>query len=216
MSRKESTFFNMIFSLSTICFVSAIVLAVTYSLASGKIEEGRLLHKVQALKVVLPAFDNNPVAEKVMIKSDMGELPVYPAKKNGQVVGVAVETLTEKGYSGIIDLMVGFKMDGSIYNIQVLQHKETPGLGSKIEPAQSSFLGQFKGKTPFTKNRANVDSTTAATPYQKKTWTPFTLKVKKDGGDVDAITAATISSRAVCDAVQRANDVFKAWQGKGS
>jgi electron transport complex protein RnfG len=86
--------------------------------------------------------------------------------------------------------MVGFKPDGTIHNISVLDHAETPGLGSKIEKSSSSWSEQFNGKNP----------------------TDFQLQVRKDGGDVDAITAATISSRAYCDAVQKA---YKAFQKGG-
>ena len=83
--------------------------------------------------------------------------------------------------------MVGLLPDGSINNISVLEHKETPGLGDKMQKSKSTWSDQFNGKNP-----AN-----------------YKLKVTKDGGDVDAITAATISSRAYCDAVQRAYDTFK-------
>ncbi len=87
--------------------------------------------------------------------------------------------------------MAGFLPDGSIYDISVLEHKETPGLGDKMQASKSDWAQQFKGKNP-----AN-----------------FSLKVKKDGGDVDAITAATISSRAYVDAVQRAYETYL--QNKG-
>jgi electron transport complex protein RnfG len=83
--------------------------------------------------------------------------------------------------------MVGFLADGSINAIEVVAHKETPGLGDKMESNKSDFCVQFKGKNPET----------------------FKLIVKKDGGDVDAITASTISSRAYCEAVQRAYNALK-------
>jgi electron transport complex protein RnfG len=107
-------------------------------------------------------------------------LEIYPAKKGGELVGYAVNTYTNDGFSGYINLMAGFKPDGTIINISVLNQKETPGLGTKM--AEPGFKDQFKEKNPA----------------------EFSLKVKKDGGPVDAITAATISSRAFCDAVQRA------------
>ncbi len=81
--------------------------------------------------------------------------------------------------------MAGFKPDGTIINITVLEHKETPGLGTKM--TEPSFKDQFMDKNPV----------------------EYELKVKKDGGPVDAITAATISSRAYCDAVQRAYNTLK-------
>ena len=82
--------------------------------------------------------------------------------------------------------MVGFDNDGKIIDIVVLKHSETPGLGDKMKKDKSDFSLQFMGKDPAT----------------------FKLAVKKDMGDVDAITASTISSRAYCDAVQRAYDKF--------
>ncbi len=88
--------------------------------------------------------------------------------------------------------MVGMLDDGSISNTAVLSHKETPGLGDKMDIKKSDFPKQFEGKSPES----------------------FKLKVSKDGGDVDAITAATISSRAFCDAVKRATDTYQAQLNK--
>jgi electron transport complex protein RnfG len=112
-------------------------------------------------------------------------LDIYPAKMNGEIVGYAVNTYTKKGFSGNISLMAGFKPDGTILDITVLEHKETPGLGTKM--TEPEFKDQFADKNPG----------------------EFVLKVKKDGGPVDAITAATISSRAFCDAVQRAYNTLQ-------
>lgn len=105
--------------------------------------------------------------------------------------GVAVSTWTAKGYSGQVRLMVGFDKEGNIVGISVLEQKETPGLGSRM--TENAFIGQFGGKNPG-KNK---------------------LSVKKDGGEIDAITAATISSRAFCDAVNRAYMSVKAHQNAG-
>ena len=112
-------------------------------------------------------------------------LEVYPAKKDNVITGYAVNTYTNRGFSGNIKLMAGFRPDGSIINIAVLEHKETPGLGTKM--ADPAFKDQFNEKNPA----------------------EFELSVKKDGGPVDAITAATISSRAFCDAVQRAYNTLQ-------
>jgi electron transport complex protein RnfG len=103
------------------------------------------------------------------------------------VVGTAVETFTSQGFSGDFKLMVGFTPDGTIIDVAVISHAETPGLGDKMEQDKSDFSEQFEGKDPDT----------------------FELSVRKDGGDVDAITAATITSRAYCDAVQRAYDALR-------
>ena len=75
-------------------------------------------------------------------------LSIYPAKRNGKLVGMAVSTFTDKGFSGKIRMMVGFKPDGTISNISVLEHAETPGLGDKIEKSKSDWSTQFNNKNP--------------------------------------------------------------------
>jgi len=138
---------------------------------------------------VVPAFDNDPTTEIRKLDAGKDTLYFYRARIGEEVTGIAVETFTYTGFTGLIKLMVGFLPDGSIYDIAVLEHLETPGLGDKMEKEKSfdkstglSWSSQFKGKDPRS----------------------FNLKVKQDNGVVDAITAATISSRAYCDAVQRA------------
>jgi electron transport complex protein RnfG len=106
-------------------------------------------------------------------------------KKDDELVGTAIKTYTKNGFGGLVWLMVGFKTDGAINDISVLEQNETPGLGTKMTTAK--FKNQFNDKNPE----------------------QYKLSVTKDGGDVDAITAATISSRAFCDAVNRAHKSFK-------
>ena len=107
------------------------------------------------------------------------ESECYLSTKDGEVIGIAVKS-TVSGLGGPLTLMVGLLPDGTVYNTSVLSHSETPGLGAKC--TEESFFGQFKGWNP----------------EQKK------LLVKKDGGDVDAITASTITSRAYTLAIQNA------------
>jgi electron transport complex protein RnfG len=181
MAKTESTFKNMVLSLTLISMVAATCLGFVYELTKKPIELSNLNKKMNAIREVVPGFDNNPNAEMFRLPTGQGDsLEVYPARKDGSVIGYAVNTYTEKGFSGHIGIMAGFKPDGTIINISVLDQKETPGLGNKM--TDPSFIDQFKEKNPSS----------------------FELKVKKDGGAVDAITAATISSRAFCDAVQRA------------
>lgn len=185
MAKKESTFINMVLALFIVTVVSATTLGFVYEFTKEPIAQAQLAKKLNAIKAVVPEFDNNPDAEMFLLPVDGGEaLEAYPAKKNGELVGTAVKTYTMAGFSGLVRVMVGITPDGSIYNISVLEHKETPGLGTHM--SDEWFIGQFKGKNP--------DS--------------FSLKVKKDGGQVDAITAATISSRAFCDAISRAYKAF--------
>lgn len=181
MAKIESSFKNMTLSLTLISLVASACLAFVYQVTKGPIEASVLNKKITAIKTVIPDFNNNPDSEMFRLPTGDGDsLDIYPAKKDGNLIGYAVNTYSTSGFSGNISLMAGFRTDGTIINISVLEQKETPGLGTKIDEPQ--FKDQFSGKNPA----------------------DFDLKVKKDGGQVDAITAATISSRAFCDALQRA------------
>ena len=186
MAKTESTLKNMVMSLTLISLTASACLGFVYELTKEPIALSILNKKLNAIRQVTPEFDNNPNDEMYRLPTGEGDsLDIYPAKKNGEIVGYAVNTYTSKGFSGNISLMAGFKTDGTILSITVLDHKETPGLGTKM--TEPEFKEQFTGKNPA----------------------EFTLKVKKDGGPVDAITAATISSRAFCDAVQRAYNTLQ-------
>ena len=132
MKKLASTFPNMVLSLTIIVFVSSGSLAMVYSTTKDAIEKSMVQAKVDSLKAVLPEFDNNPLDEKQVVTLDGGDFIIYPARKDGKVVGVAVESFTMLGYGGKIVIMVGFLPSGEIKNIAVLEHKETPGLGTKI------------------------------------------------------------------------------------
>lgn len=186
MAKTESTFKNMVLSLTLISLIAAACLGFVYEITKEPIAISVLNKKLDAIKQVVPGFNNNPDAEMYRLPTGQGDsLDIYPAKMDNVLVGYAVNTYSKTGFGGNISLIAGFKPDGAIINISVLEQKETPGLGTKMtEPA---FKDQFIDKNPA----------------------EFELKVKKDGGPVDAITAATISSRAFCDAVNRAyNTLF--------
>jgi electron transport complex protein RnfG len=179
---KASSLKNMVCTLLLITFIAAAALGAVYVLTEKPIAAARLAKINKAIAEVTPPFDNSPSDEATEITVEGRALRLFPAKKNGALVGVAVETSTTKGFGGLITLMVGFLPDGAIYKTTVISHAETPGLGDKIEQSKGNFSLQFEGKHPDT----------------------FQLAVRKDGGDVDAITASTVSSRAFCDAVERA------------
>ena len=192
MAKMESTLRNMVLSLTLISLGASAALGFVYEMTKEPIATALLNKKIEAIKQVVPEFTNNPNDEMFMLPTGEGDsLEVYPAKNGDQVVGYAIKSYTNNGFSGYIGFMVGFTPDGAIYNVNVLEQKETPGLGTKMvpdgTPEKPEFKDQFKGKNPA--------------EYQ--------LKVKKDGGPVDAITAATISSRAFCDGVQRAYNAFE-------
>jgi len=182
MAKLDSSFKNMLLSLTIISVGMSAALGFVYNLTKEPIAIAQKQKEVQAIKEVLPEFDNDPTTS---VKS-VGGLNYYTATRQDQLVGFAINTFTDKGFSGRFTLMVGFKPDGTIHNISVLDQRETPGLGTKMK--EPKFKDQFPGRNPA------VDK----------------LRVKKDGGSVDAITAATISSRAFCDAVQRAYEGYNA------
>ena len=185
MAAKKDTLLNMFVALFVICIVAGGVLGIVFNATKDPIAAAENAKRTAAIKNVLPEF--NPL-KTVNVKSAMedAEIPFHLAyDADNNFIGAAVETFTNKGFSGNISLMVGILADGTVKNISVLQHAETPGLGSKME--EETFKGQFCDKNPAS----------------------FNFSVKKDGGDVDAITAATISSRAFCDAVNRALSTFE-------
>jgi electron transport complex protein RnfG len=186
MAKIESSLRNMVLSLTLISLVASACLGFVYEMTKKPIEMSNLNKKLNAIKQVVPQFTNDPNSEMFRLPTGEGDsLEIYPAKSDGKVLGYAVNTSTIKGFSGKIFLMAGFRPDGSIINISVLEQKETPGLGTKM--TEAAFKNQFNDKNPA----------------------QFELMVKKDGGQVDAITAATISSRAFCDALRRAYNTLK-------
>lgn len=188
MAKKESTFTNMVATLVIITALSGLALAGVKNLTEEAIANAEKAKLESALMKVLPEFDNDISKDmKVVDITDKDKLVFYYGKQGDELVGIAVETYTNMGFSGKFRIMVGFRPDGTIINTSVLEHQETPGLGDKMDASKSKqFPEQFIDLNP-----AGVN-----------------LKVTKDGGDIDGITAATITARAFCDAVQRAYDEF--------
>lgn len=185
MAKKESSFVNMLMTLMVVTAVASFTLASIYNITKGPIEMAREAARQQAITQVVPAFDELSTS-KFMPADGNDSLEFNYAYKDGQLVGVAVSTYTDMGFSGRISAMVGFYPDGSIVDVVHLQHKETPGLGDKIEKDKSDWSDQFRDLDP----------------------SDTEIKVRKDGGKIDAITAATITSRAYCDGISRAYDTF--------
>jgi len=179
----------MFLSLVVITIVSGFTLGYVNDLTLEPKARAQLERKTKAVKMVLPAFDNNPIEEVLRMTShaDRDSLELYPAYQQQKFVGAAVTGYSEKGYSGLVKILVGFNEKGAIEGIEVLEQKETPGLGTKMK--NKSFLNQFKQQDPEN----------------------FNLKVTKDGGDVDAITGATISTRAFSEAAQLAYEAYQSF-----
>ena len=183
MAKKESTLKNMLVALMVITIVSGGVLGFIYGLTKPAIDKVEENKNIKAINEVLKTDVAIATTESVVIE-DLTYNLAYDAE--GNFIGAAVKTYSKNGFGGKIELMVGMLADGVINKVSVLSQAETPGLGANM--VNDKFKGQFDGKDP--KN--------------------FKLMVKKDGGDVDAITAATISSRAVSEAIKRAADGFEA------
>ncbi len=187
MAKRESTFINMVLTLFLVAAAASFTLATVYNLTKEPIERAREAARQEAIARVLPEFDHLE-SMSFMPSSGNDSLGFNLAYLEGELIGVAVATYTGMGYSGRIRAMVGFSPDGTILDVVHLEHSETPGLGDKIDKGKSDWSDQFRGFDPSAK----------------------ILKVRGDGGDVDAITAATITARAYCDAIERAFNTFQA------
>ncbi len=204
---KPSTLKNLTLTLVVITVLSAIGLGGMSILTQEPIAKEKSKKILAALKDVLPEFDNNPSQERTEQEVDGGKLVMYTAKKGGEVVGMAVESFSPKGFGGRIAIMVGFDKEGKISGYSVLEHAETPGLGDRmvswfkppVAPVKSIIERIFGFEIKAPEKNSNVYGVCPGNG----------LVVSKDGGTIDAITAATISSRAFLDAVNRAYVAFK-------
>lgn len=180
----KSSFTNMTVCLFAICLVCSALLAGVYALTAEPIAAAAAAKNEAAIKEVLP--DTAVSIEEVRTVEMDGQTYEYNLAydEQGNTVGCAIN-VAPVGFGGPIAIKVGFDVNGVIWNTKVLSQAETPGLGAKC--TEASFSDQFKGFDPA----------------QKK------LSVKKDGGDVDAITASTITSRAYADGLDTASKVFQ-------
>lgn len=184
----KSTLLNMVLSLGIITIVAAGLLSWIFTITEEPIAQAKAQKQQDAIGQVLPGitFNNDPGAEAVRIAVGTDSLTVFPALQDGALAGLAVESHDYNGFSGLITVMYGFNAQGDITGYAVMQHAETPGLGSKMGEWFCGEGHSIIGLNPKTAN----------------------LTVSKDGGDVDAITAATITSRAFLRALGLANQAF--------
>ncbi|KAA6346824.1 Electron transport complex protein RnfG [termite gut metagenome] len=182
----------MLLVLTGITVISVGLLAYVNELTKAPIAEANVKALNEALRNVVPEFTNNPVSECDTIFGEKDgkktvDFILYQAKNGDQLVGTAVESVS-LGFGGELKVLVGFDTEGNIYDYSLLSHSETPGLGSKASDwFKEGNKGSIKGLNPGTKS----------------------LTVSKDGGDIDAITASTITSRAFLNAVNKAYATYK-------
>jgi electron transport complex protein RnfG len=178
--------------LAAFTVVGTAILSGTFEVTKTPIAESERQAKLQLLSQVMPAslHDNDllndsldlPATPELGLRSGA---KVYRARMKGAPAGVVLEAIAPDGYSGEIKLLIGVAVDGSLTGVRVLAHKETPGLGDYIELAHSDWIKHFDGQS------------LARTPDEG--W-----KVKKDGGQFEYMTGATITPRAVVKAVHKA------------
>ena len=184
----KSSFKNMTICLFAICLVCSALLAGVYALTAEPIAAAAASKNEAAIKEVLPDAAVTIEEERTVEMNGLTYAYNLAYDAEGNTVGCAVN-VTTLGFGGPIVIKVGFDVEGNIWNTKVLSQSETPGLGAKC--TEAAFAEQFKGFNPTEKK----------------------LSVKKDGGDIDAITASTITSRAYTNGLATAVNVFWAITG---
>jgi electron transport complex protein RnfG len=180
---------KMVIALLVVAIVATLLLGLTDMVTRAPIAEAEKAALHKALGQVLPPHANDPLEEMITIKPVGSDKPkqFYPARdESGNITGMAWEVIAPDGYSGSINILIGLLPDGSIHAIRITSHRETPGLGDGITH-NSDWLNSFAGRT-----------------LDNVRW-----KVKKDGGEFDQFTGATITPRAVIKAVKQGLELFR-------
>ena len=195
MKKLESTLGNMILSLGVIAVAAGALLGGMYAITKKPIEESAKKELTASIGEVAPAFDNSPEDDRDTIIIDGRQFVIYPAFEDGKLNGAAVLGYTMEGFSGEIAVICGFEADGTVKDYRVIRHAETPGLGAKMEEWFHDPAGARSviGKNPSVQN----------------------FYVTKDpNGEIDAITAATISSRAFLGVMRSAYSAYRDYAAK--
>ena len=187
MKKLESSLKNMALALTGFSVVAGALLGWINDVTAEPIAQANAKTLSDAIAVVVPGFDNNPAESPEVVEVNGVSYKIYKATKGGKFVGAAVES-SSNGFGGALTVLVGFDPDGNIIDYSLLTHAETPGLGSKAadwfkKGAKGDITGKNPGEAPLT--------------------------VSKDGGQIDAITASTITSRAFLLAVNNAYAAYK-------
>lgn len=169
--------------------VAGTLLGVVNKLTAEPIAQANAKALSDAIEIVVPGFDNNPAEAPESIELNGATYKIYKATQGGEFIGAAVES-SQNAFGGKMTILVGFDKEGTIIDYSLLQHAETPGLGSKAADwFKKGAKGDITGLNP------------GAAP----------LKVKQDAGQIDAITASTITTRAFLVAV---NNAYAAYNGQ--
>lgn len=203
MSSDNVKITPLVLSMGLISLVATALMAWVCLITEEPIAAAQQKKSNAALSQVLPAFDNQPAQEAVTI----GPVKFFTARTDGQITGFAGETVTPKGYAGDVTVLAGLNPDGTVNTVLVTQQSETPGLGAVVcgRIREKTISGVIAGKkeTGLPPNRILDQFNGMKAEAGQTPW-----KVKKDGGSLDAITGATITSRAVCDGVFTIAETF--------
>jgi electron transport complex protein RnfG len=185
---------RLLLALTLIAAGAGLVLSLVESVTREPIKEQRRIQRLKAISAVLPEYSNNPDSDTVILQDGLDKrgnpnmVTFYQGRRDSELVGTAFKVIAADGYSGNIEIMIGVKPDQTLHSIEILTHAETPGLGDKITEPWFKKIFRDKGLD-------NAD------------W-----RVKKDGGDFDQITGATISPRAVVGAVKEGLEFYRSHQ----
>ena len=186
--------------LGLVAAVASGLLALVYSSTAEAISINQQKKTNAALEQVLPAFDNVPGEHTVTLESSRGwPVKFYIGRLDGKIVGYAGEVVTPEGFSGDVTVMVGLNTDGSVRKVIVTQQTETPGLGTAItdRKIRKTIVDLISGAA----EAAGLPPNAYLDQYEGRRSRGTAWVVVQDGGEVDAKTGATITSRAVCGAV---------------
>lgn len=189
----------MILSLGVIGIVAGGLLGGMYAITKDPIANAEKKQLTASIAEVAPAFTNSPEEDRDTVKVNEKNFVIYPAIKDGKLNGAAVLGYTMEGFSGEVVVLCGFEADGTVKDYRVIRHAETPGLGAKMEEWFHDPTGARSviGKNPSVQNF-------------------YVSKDKDKNGEIDAITAATISSRAFLGVMRDAYMAYREYaSGKG-
>ncbi|PID42710.1 MAG: electron transport complex subunit RsxG [Proteobacteria bacterium] len=195
MSEIRQAITKSVIGLATFSIVTTALITATYLLTFDRIEQQRKIAESRALRDIFPNHyhDNEFLDDRVNLPDSavLGKQSqkAFVSRKQGRINGVLIPATAPQGYGGEIRLISGIDSAGTIAGVRVLAHRETPGLGDKIELRKSDWIQQFTGKS-------------LGNPA------PEGWRVIKAGGEFDQLTGATITSRAVIKAVYNTLDYF--------
>ena len=173
-------------ALALIALGAATILGGTELATRKPIAEARRAVAVAALNEIVPPswYDNDLLQHQRTMTVNERPSVVYTAHRQGRAVAVILSTVAPDGYTGPIEFLLGLRRDGTIIGVRVTHHRETPGLGDKVELRKSHWILSFNGKSMFNPPAAQ--------------W-----QVKRDGGAFDQFTGATVTPRAVVRAIHK-------------